>query len=77
MLNVISFTIRQEFTPNHLLGRVSGTASTFMKLSLPLGMLLSGLWAEWLPIRGLFVISLISITIMFLKLRKHEIVQIE
>lgn len=77
MLNVVSFTIRQEFTPNHLLGRVSGTASTFMKLSLPLGMFLSGLWAEWLPIRGLFVISLISITIMFLKLRKHEIVQIE
>ncbi|MFS1516656.1 MFS transporter [Bacillus sp. SCS-151] len=45
MSNIVYFTIRQEFTPNHLLGRVSGTSSMLMKLTLPLGLFIAGLWA--------------------------------
>ena len=37
--NIVYFTIRQEFTPNHLLGRVAGTSSMLMKLTLPFGLL--------------------------------------
>ncbi|CAH8244100.1 MFS transporter [Paenibacillus melissococcoides] len=47
----------QESTPNHLLGRVAGTSSMFMKLALPLGLLLSCLWADHLPIPWLFLIA--------------------
>ncbi|MDQ0174728.1 MFS transporter [Bacillus chungangensis] len=77
MLNIVYFTIRQEFTPNHLLGRVAGTSSMLMKLASPLGFFLSGIWAEFFSVRGLFMISFIFAIIMFVKLRKHEIVQIE
>ena len=77
MLNIVYFTIRQEFTPNHLLGRVAGTSSMLMKLASPLGFFLSGIWAEFFSVRGLFMISFIFAIIMFLKLRKHEFVQIE
>lgn len=31
--NVLYFAIRQEFTPNHMLGRVAGTSSMLMKLA--------------------------------------------
>ena len=57
IVNIIYLAIRQESTPNHLLGRVAGTSSMFMKLVLPLGLLLSGLWADHLPIPWLFLIA--------------------
>src|SRR5699024_4439322 len=44
--NIVYFTIRQEHTPNYLLGRVAGTSSMLMKLTLPFGLLVAGLWAE-------------------------------
>ena len=69
--NIVYFTIRQEFTPNHLLGRVAGTSSMLMKLTLPLGLFLSGLWAEWLPIPILFVISAGIFFVLFLRLYFH------
>ncbi|MCG3087470.1 MFS transporter [Sporosarcina cyprini] len=70
--NIVYFTIRQEFTPNHLLGRVAGTSSMLMKLTLPLGLFISGLWAEWLPIRILFVISMCIFILLFLRLFNHS-----
>lgn len=70
--NIVYFTIRQEFTPNHLLGRVAGTSSMLMKLTLPIGLFFAGLWAEWLPIRILFIISTVIIVILFLRLLPHS-----
>lgn len=70
--NIVYFTIRQEFTPNHLLGRVAGTSSMLMKLTLPIGLFFAGLWAEWLPIRILFIISTVIIVILFLRLLSHS-----
>ncbi|GIO25568.1 MFS transporter [Ornithinibacillus bavariensis] len=69
--NIVYFTIRQEFTPNHLLGRVAGTSSMLMKLTLPLGLTISGLWAEWLPIPILFGISALIIFVLFIRLYFH------
>lgn len=72
VLNIVYFTIRQEFTPNHLLGRVAGTSSMLMKLTLPLGLFLAGLWAEWFPIRILFIMSTVIFMILFLRLLPHS-----
>lgn len=69
--NIVYFTIRQEFTPNNLLGRVAGTSSMLMKLTLPFGLFISGLWAEWLPIPILFAISSGIFFILFIKLYRH------
>lgn len=70
--NIVYFTIRQEFTPNHLLGRVAGTSSMLMKLTLPFGLLIAGLWAEWLPIPILFTISAAIFLILFIHLYFHS-----
>ncbi|QTD42549.1 MFS transporter [Sporosarcina sp. Te-1] len=69
--NIVYFTIRQEFTPNHLLGRVAGTSSMLMKLTLPFGLFISGLWAEWFSIRILFVGSMCIFILLFLRLFHH------
>ena len=69
--NIVYFTIRQEFTPNHLLGRVAGTSSMMMKLTLPLGLFLSGLWAEMLPISLLFILSAFLFLLLFFILYFH------
>lgn len=75
--NIIYYTIRQEFTSNHQMGRVIGTTSMLMKLSLPLGLFLSGLWVEFFPITGLFLISGIITTILFIKIKNHEFINIK
>jgi MFS family permease len=77
MSNIVYFTIRQEFTPNHLLGRVAGTSSMMMKLALPLGLFLAGLWAEYLPVQGLFILSTILLFSLFLIIRKNKFVEVQ
>src|SRR5690625_4171615 len=69
--NIVYFTIRQEFTPNHLLGRVAGTSSMFMKLTLPFGLFIAGLCAEWLPIPILFTFSAVIFLVLFVRLFFH------
>ncbi|MBM7837224.1 MFS family permease [Alkalihalobacillus xiaoxiensis] len=64
--NVLYFAIRQEFTPNHMLGRVAGTSSMLMKLALPAGLLAAGLWAEVFEIRILFLFTIIITAAIFL-----------
>ena len=64
--NIIYSTIRQEFTPPHLLGRIVGTSSMLMKITFPLGLFLSGLWAEFFSIKSLFLSS----TILLISKRK-------
>ncbi|MFC4355622.1 MFS transporter [Chryseomicrobium palamuruense] len=77
MTNIIYLAIRQESTPNHLLGRVAGTSSMFMKLALPIGLFIGGIWAEVLPIPYLFLISagiVIAIFVFMLRSNFHEVV---
>ncbi|MBB4826203.1 MFS family permease [Sporosarcina luteola] len=75
--NIVYFTIRQEFTPNHLLGRVAGTSSMLMKLTLPVGLFISGLWAEWFSVRILFVCSMCIFILLFLRLFHHPFRQLK
>ncbi|MFS0750545.1 MFS transporter [Oceanobacillus sp. 1P07AA] len=70
-LNIVYFTVRQEFTPNHLLGRVAGTSSMLMKLALPAGLIISGLWAEWFSIKFLFIFSTVILFFLFIILLRH------
>ncbi len=74
--NIIYLSIRQEFTPNHLLGRVAGTSSMLMKLATPGALLLSGVLAGILPIKLLFVIAGILMIIIYLFIRKQAIIHI-
>ncbi|CAG9620402.1 MFS transporter [Sutcliffiella rhizosphaerae] len=77
MSNVVYFTIRQEFTPNHLLGRVSGTSSMLMKLALPLGLFIAGLWAEFLPIPLLFIFSTLIMTVLYIVIKRSAFFLVE
>lgn len=57
LLNIHYASIRQETTPQHLLGRVAGTSSMIMKLAVPISFLLGGLLAEYIPVRYVFLLS--------------------
>lgn len=72
MTNIVYLAIRQETTPNHLLGRVAGTTSMIMKLAVPLGLFFGGIWADVLPIAPIFLISAIVILFNFVLLKKHK-----
>lgn len=57
LINIHYLSIRQETTPQQLLGRVAGTSSMIMKLAVPISFLLGGLLAEYFPARYVFLIS--------------------
>lgn len=57
LTNIVYLALRQETTPNHLLGRVAGTSSMIMKLALPFGLLISGYWADHFAIAPIFLVS--------------------
>jgi MFS family permease len=73
VINVNYFSFRQEFTPNHLLGRVAGTSSMLMKLALPLGLFLSGIWAEVWNVSSLFICCSILMFMLCFALRGNLI----
>lgn len=77
IVNIIYLAIRQETTPNRLLGRVAGTSSTLMKLTLPIGLFLSGIWAEYLSIPYLFLISAGILSVISIFLLKSNFKSIE
>lgn len=77
MINIIYFAIRQESTPNHLLGRVAGTSSMLMKLALPAGLFIGGLWAEMLPIPYIFLLSACIVLVIFIVLIKQRFTLVE
>lgn len=77
MTNIVYLSFRQEFTPNHLLGRVAGTSSMMMKLVTPLGLFLSGLWAEVYSIQVLFIISTVLILAIYCFIYRHPIKMVE
>lgn len=70
MSNIIFLAIRQESTPNHLLGRVAGTSSMLMKLALPVGLLIGGIWAEALPIPWIFLLAAVAMLSNFFILKR-------
>jgi MFS family permease len=71
MSNIVYATFRQETTPSHLLGRVIGTTSMIMRLTFPLGLLLSGLWAEFFSVKSLFLCSILILTLLYFLIRKY------
>ena len=77
MTNIIYLAIRQETTPNHLLGRVAGTSSMLMKLVIPLGLMIGGMWAEVWPVPFIFIISALAVLMNFFLLRKAKFSEIE
>ncbi|PAE92332.1 hypothetical protein CHH70_15420 [Shouchella clausii] len=66
--NVIYLAVRQEITPNHMLGRVSGSIATLVQMTMPLGIIAGGLWAEFLNIRFLFVINIVLSAVILIGL---------
>ncbi len=68
--NIIYLAIRQEYTPNHLLGRVSGTSSMLMKLTMPIGLIFAGMWAEWMSVRMLFGFSVTILAVLFISMHR-------
>ncbi|MCH7322573.1 MFS transporter [Solibacillus sp. MA9] len=72
MTNIVYLAIRQETTPNHLLGRVAGTTSMIMKLALPVGLFIGGIWADILPVAPIFLLSAAVILFNFVLLLKNN-----
>ncbi len=72
MTNIVYLAIRQETTPNHLLGRVAGTTSMIMKLAVPIGLFIGGIWAEGLPIAPIFILSAAIVLFNFILLKKNK-----
>ncbi|MGG3662116.1 MFS transporter [Bacillus gobiensis] len=67
-INIHYFTIRQESTPNYLLGRVAGTSSMLMKMAAPISFLTVGVLGEIVPVNYVFIGSsllLLLLTICF------------
>lgn len=77
MTNIVYLALRQETTPNHLLGRVAGTSSMIMKLALPVGLFIGGIWADTLPIPPIFLISALIILFNVFLLMKVKFTTVE
>lgn len=75
--NIIYLAIRQETTPNHLLGRVAGTSSMLMKLVVPLGLMIGGFWAEAWPVPYIFFISALAVLLNYFLLQRAKFSEIE
>jgi MFS family permease len=66
--NVVTVSLRQRITPDHLLGRVNAGYRLLAWGSMPLGAVLGGLLAEAFSLRTVFVVSSIA-TLALLALR--------
>ena len=77
MSNIVYLAVRQESTPNHLLGRVAGTTSMIMKLALPVGLLIGGFWADHYAIPPIFLVSAAIIFLNVLILIKTKFTEVE
>ncbi|MFB5761896.1 MFS transporter [Paenibacillus medicaginis] len=63
--NIHYFTLRQELTPNHLLGRVAGASSMVTKLALPVAYLVSGILGSWIGANYMFLMSACVLMLIF------------
>jgi MFS family permease len=60
MWNIITVSLRQRITPDHLLGRVNASYRLFAWGVMPVGALLGGLLAEVVGLRAVFVAAAVS-----------------
>ncbi|UAC49552.1 MFS transporter [Bacillus aquiflavi] len=72
-MSIIYLTIRQELTPNHLLGRVTSSSSMLMRLAAPLGLFVSGIWAEYYSVKNIYIFSIAIVICLFVILSTHKI----
>ncbi len=60
MWNIVTVSLRQRMTPDHLLGRVNATYRLFAWGSMPVGAILGGLMAEALGLRWVFILAAVT-----------------
>ncbi|MCR6110849.1 MFS transporter [Bacillus sp. A301a_S52] len=72
-INVHYQTLRQESTPAHLLGRVSGTTSMLMKIATPISFLSAGLLGEVIEVHWIFLMSSMTMTVLMIVLIKLDV----
>lgn len=77
IINIIYISVRQEITPNHLLGRVSGAISMITRTVTPLGLLFSGVWADNLSIPPIFLISSVIMFVLSFYIRRSTFKSIQ
>ena len=70
MWNIITVSLRQRITPDHLLGRVNASYRLFAWGIMPVGALLGGLLAEVLGLPAVFVVAA-AISLAMLGFRRH------
>jgi Na+/melibiose symporter-like transporter len=75
-INVHYFTLRQELTPNHLLGRVAGTSSMLMKLAMPISFIGSGTLGEFIPVNDIFLCSSLFFMVLLIAGTRTSIVRV-
>lgn len=73
LINIPYLSLRQSTTPNHLLGRVAGTSSMIMKLSVPLAYLITGIVGEIVNVRYMFVVTIVIIMFVVVYALKNKI----
>ncbi|MCM3324761.1 MFS transporter [Cytobacillus kochii] len=59
LISIFYITYRQENTPYDQMGKVASTANMIIRIPPLIGMALSGLWGELLPIKHLFLLAAI------------------
>jgi predicted MFS family arabinose efflux permease len=74
--NIHYHTLRQKTTPSHLLGRVSGTTATIMKLSVPLTFAIAGLAAEYIAVRYIFISTIIIVILVIVYSYRYNIYKV-
>ncbi|UOE94666.1 MFS transporter [Alkalihalobacillus sp. LMS39] len=77
IINIHYFTLRQETTPNHLLGRVAGTSSMMMKLAVPFSFLSVGALGEVIPVHYIFLGSCLLTILIILYLAKTPVAKMK
>lgn len=77
LFNIHYLTLRQESTPNHLLGRVAGTSSMLMKLAMPVGYLVAGVLGEFITVQYIFLGSSIIFFFVVVQALRTSIIHLK
>jgi MFS family permease len=64
--NVVSVSLRQTLTPDHLRGRVAGASRLVTWGAQPVGAVLGGVAASWLGLRAPFFVAAAGLALTFL-----------
>lgn len=75
--NIHYLTLRQQVTPNHLLGRVAGTSSMIMKLAVPFAFFIGGILGEIMIVKNIFIIGIVILLLILIYGLKNKIYNIE